>query len=82
MKYIMSLFLVVFCLRSYAQSPGTNTITTDALGRKIATFDEGKNPKGEYNFVFNKPNLAAASYYVRVYADNYKSPTIGIVKTN
>ena len=55
---------------------------TDALGRKIATFDEGKKPKGEYNFVFDKPNLAAASYYVRVYADSYKSPTIGIVKTN
>ncbi len=55
---------------------------TDALGRKIATFEEGKKPKGEYNFVFDKPNLAAASYYVRVYADSYKSPTIGIVKTN
>ena len=55
---------------------------TDALGRKIATFEEGKKPKGEYNFVFDKPNLAAASYYVRVYADDYKSPTIGIVKTN
>ena len=55
---------------------------TDALGRKIATFEEGKKPKGEYNFVFDRPNLAAASYYVRVYADDYKSPTIGIVKTN
>lgn len=55
---------------------------TDALGRIIATYNEGKKPKGEYNFVFSKPNLAAASYYVRVYADTYKSPTIGIVKTN
>ena len=55
---------------------------TDALGRRIAVFEEGKRAKGEYNFVFSKPNLAAASYYVRVYADNYKSPTIGIVKTN
>ena len=55
---------------------------TDALGRRIAVFEEGKKPKGEYNFVFDKPNLAAASYYVRVYADDYKSPTIGIVKTN
>jgi len=55
---------------------------TDALGRKIATFEQGKKPKGEYNFVFDRPNLAAASYYVRVYADDYKSPTIGIVKTN
>ena len=55
---------------------------TDALGRMIATYDQGKKPKGEYNFVFDKPNLAAASYYVRVYADTYKSPTIGIVKTN
>ncbi len=55
---------------------------TDGLGRRIAVFEEGKKPKGEYNFVFSKPNLAAASYYVRVYADDYKSPTIGIVKTN
>ena len=55
---------------------------TDALGRRIAVFEEGKRAKGEYNFLFSKPNLAAASYYVRVYADNYKSPTIGIVKTN
>ena len=55
---------------------------TDALGRRIAVIEQGKRPKGEYNFVFSKPNLAAASYYVRVYADNYKSPTIGIVKTN
>ncbi len=55
---------------------------TDALGRRIAVYEQGKRPKGEYNFVFSKPNLAAASYYVRVYADNYKSPTIGIVKTN
>ena len=55
---------------------------TDALGRKIAVFEEGKKAKGEYNFVFSKPNLAAASYYVRVYADDYRSPTIGIVKTN
>ena len=55
---------------------------TDALGRRIAVFEQGKRAKGEYNFVFDKPNLAAASYYVRVYADDYKSPTIGIVKTN
>ena len=55
---------------------------TDGLGRRIAVYEEGKKPKGEYNFVFDKPNLAAASYYVRVYADDYKSPTIGIVKTN
>ncbi len=45
MKYIMSLFLVVFCLRSYAQSPGINTITTDALGRKLPDYAEVGGPK-------------------------------------
>ena len=55
---------------------------TDALGRRIAVIEQGKRAKGEYNFVFSKPNLAAGSYYVRVYADTYKSPTFGIVKTN
>ncbi|MCY7291165.1 MAG: T9SS type A sorting domain-containing protein, partial [Ferruginibacter sp.] len=54
----------------------------DALGRRIAVYEQGKKPAGEYSFVFDKPNLAAASYYVRVYVDNFKSPTIGIVKTN
>jgi hypothetical protein len=55
---------------------------TDALGRKIAVYEQGKKPAGEYSFVFDKANLAAASYYVRVYVDEYRSPTIGIVKTN
>ena len=55
---------------------------TDALGRKIAVYEQGKKPAGEYSFVFDKANLAAASYYVRVYVDTYRSPTIGIVKTN
>jgi len=55
---------------------------TDALGRRIDVLEQGKRAAGEYNFVWNKPNLAAASYYVRVYVDNLKSPTIGIVKTN
>jgi len=45
MKYILSLFLVVFCLRSYAQSPGANTITTDALGRKLPDYAEVGDPK-------------------------------------
>jgi hypothetical protein len=55
---------------------------TDALGRKIFSRDEGKKPKGEYSFVFDKPNLAAASYYVRVYVGTTRSLAIGIVKTN
>lgn len=55
---------------------------TDALGRRIDVIEQGKRQKGEYTFMWNKPNLAAASYYVRVYVDNIKSPTIGIVKTN
>ena len=55
---------------------------TDALGRRIAVYEQGKKPAGEYFIVFDKANLAAASYYVRVYVDTYKSPTIGIVKTN
>ena len=55
---------------------------TDALGRRLDVIQQGKKPAGEYSFMWNKPNLAAASYYVRVYADTYKSPTVGIVKTN
>ena len=55
---------------------------TDALGRRLQTIEQGKRAKGEYNFVFSKPNLAAGSYYVRLYVDNIKSPTIGIVKIN
>ena len=69
----------------YKLSDAANNVrveVTDALGRKIAVYEQGKKPAGEYSFVFDKANLAAASYYVRVYVDDLKSPTIGIVKTN
>ena len=55
---------------------------TDALGKKIAIYEQGKKPAGEYFIVFDKPNLAAASYYVRVFVGTLRSSTFGIVKTN
>jgi hypothetical protein len=55
---------------------------TDAIGRRIMSMDLGSKTKGDYYIPFTKTNLAAGSYYVRLYADGLKSPTIGIVKTN
>ncbi len=55
---------------------------TDAIGRRIASINEGAKAKGDYYVAFNKTNLAAGSYYARLYADGLKSSTIGIVKTN
>ena len=55
---------------------------TDALGRKIATIDEGSRTKGDYYIQFSKANLAPGAYYARLYADGIKSATIGIIKTN
>jgi Domain of unknown function (DUF4331) len=55
---------------------------TDAIGRRIVSMDLGSKTKGDYYIPFTKTNLAAGSYYVRLYADGLKSPTIGIVKTN
>jgi hypothetical protein len=55
---------------------------TDALGRRIASINEGSKAKGDYYVQFSKPNLAAGAYYARMYVDGIKSATIGIVKTN
>lgn len=55
---------------------------TDAIGRKIATIDEGNRTKGDYYIAFNKPNLAAGAYYARIFIDGVKSGTVGVVKTN
>ena len=55
---------------------------TDALGRRIASINEGSKAKGDYYVQFSKPNLAAGAYYARMYVDGIKSSTIGIVKTN
>jgi hypothetical protein len=55
---------------------------TDALGRKIATINEGSRTKGDYYVPWSKTNLASGAYYARMYADGLKSVTVGIVKTN
>ncbi len=54
----------------------------DANGRKIASINEGAKAKGDYYFQWNKSNLAAGTYYARLYVDNLKSVTVGIVKIN
>lgn len=55
---------------------------TDALGRKIATINEGSRTKGDYYVSWSKTNLAAGAYYARMYVDGLKSTTVGIIKTN
>ncbi len=57
-------------------------VVTDAIGKQIAVFEQGSRTAGEFSFDFNKPNLAAGAYFLRLYADEYKSKAIGIVKTN
>ena len=54
----------------------------DAIGRKVASLDEGSKTKGDYYFQWSKSNLAAGTYYARLYADNVKSASVGIVKIN
>jgi Domain of unknown function (DUF4331)/FlgD Ig-like domain len=54
----------------------------DANGRKIASIDDGSKTKGDYYLQWSKSNLAAGTYYARLYADNLKSVTVGIVKIN
>ena len=54
----------------------------DALGRRIATMNEGSRAKGDYYTPFSKTNLAPGAYYARLYVDGVKSTTIGIIKTN
>jgi hypothetical protein len=55
---------------------------TDAIGRRIATIDEGNKIKGDYYVQWTKSNLAAGAYYAKLYADGLKSATVGIVKIN
>jgi hypothetical protein len=55
---------------------------TDALGRKIATINEGSRTKGDYYIQWSKANLASGAYYARMYVDGQKSTTVGIIKTN
>ncbi len=54
----------------------------DGIGRKIASLDEGAKTKGDYYLQWSKSNLSAGAYYARLYADNLKSVTVGIVKIN
>jgi hypothetical protein len=54
----------------------------DAIGRRIASIDEGSKTKGDYYVPFTKANLAAGAYYARLYADGLKSTTVGIIKIN
>ncbi|MGF2411912.1 MAG: DUF4331 family protein [Ferruginibacter sp.] len=55
---------------------------TDALGRKIATINQGSRTKGDYYVQWSKANLASGAYYARMYVDGLKSTTVGIIKTN
>ena len=54
----------------------------DAIGRKVASMDQGGKPKGDYYFQWSPSTLAAGTYYARLYADSFKSLSIGIVKVN
>ena len=69
----------------YKVGPGSGNVKieiSDAIGRKIAIIDEGNKPKGDYYVQWNKTNLAAGSYYARLFVDGLRSATFGIVKTN
>ncbi len=55
---------------------------TDAIGRRIATIDEGSKTKGDYYVQFSKANLSAGAYFAKMYADGLKSSTVGIIKIN
>jgi Domain of unknown function (DUF4331) len=57
-------------------------VITDALGRKIATINEGSRTKGDYYVQWSKTNLASGAYYARMFVDGLKSTTVGIIKTN
>ena len=45
MKNVLFLLLIIFCLQSMAQSPGSNVSATDAIGRKLPTYKEVGAPK-------------------------------------
>ena len=45
MKYFPVFIFLFFCLKSYPQSPGTNAISTDALGRRLPDFTSVGGPR-------------------------------------
>ena len=55
-------------------------VIVDGKGATVGTIDEGAKVKGDYYVPWSKTNLSAGTYYARLFANNLKSATIGIVK--
>ncbi len=55
-------------------------VIVDGKGATVGTIDEGAKDKGDYYVPWTKINLSAGTYYARLFANNLKSATIGIVK--
>jgi hypothetical protein len=54
----------------------------DGVGRQVATVSDGTRASGDYYVQWQSGNLAAGTYYARLYTDTEKSETIGIIKIN
>ena len=52
----------------------------DGIGRQVAVINEGTKASGDYYYQWQSNNLASGAYYVRLYTDNDKTETIGIIK--
>ncbi len=94
MKYALVFLLVMVFLTSVAQSPGSNAIATDALGRKLPAFNEvGAIKKGKFVGIFywtwhteqgaKSPPLNVTEYLARQprAIDIYNDPVWPKVKT-
>ncbi|MEJ7611513.1 MAG: DUF4331 family protein [Ferruginibacter sp.] len=57
-------------------------VISDAMGRIIATLDEGNRSVGDYYVNFSGPNLAAGTYFARLYVSGLKSTTFVFQKVN
>ncbi len=55
-------------------------VIVDGKGSTVGTINEGARAKGDYYIPWTQPNLSAGTYYARLFANNLKSATIGIVK--
>ena len=55
----------------------------DAVGRLVATVDEGSRNTGDYYTAFTMPaGLQSGTYFARLVVDGVRSKTIGLIKIN
>ena len=52
----------------------------DGIGRQVAAISDGTRQSGDYYYQWQSGTLASGAYYARLYTDNDKSETIGIIK--